>query len=206
MKNKFIISCLVACCLSVSGYSQSRIHNLYGISWEIGFPVENNDFLSKTSYSGGKIEFRHFIKENLSVGGFFSWNSYYEYFPKATYTNNEGTQAVTTDMYRYIYTFPFGINGHYYFKAGKLIKPFAGLALGTQYSDQRLFYNIYESRDENWGFFVRPEIGAIIKLEENGHFGFLLGATYGYGTNKNDRLGIDHLGNVNVQIGVVFTN
>jgi len=177
--------------------------NLFAAAWEIGFPLSNGDFLDKTSYEGGKVEYRGFIKENVSIGGFLNWRSYYQYFPTKTYENPDKTQAVTTDMYRYIYNLPMGATAHYYFKGGKMIRPFAGIGLGAQYSEQKAYYNIYYSEEKNWGFLVRPEIGALIHME--GQWGFIVGASYAYATNQN-KIGMSGMSDVNIQIGFIFTD
>jgi outer membrane protein W len=203
MKKKILIILFAISSFALSSQAQVYSRNMFVVAWEIGLPVSNNDFLSKTSFSGGKVEYRHLIKDNLSIGGFFNWRSYYEYFPTATYENEDKTQAVTTDMYRYIYNLPMGATVHYYFKGGDMIKPFAGLGLGAQYSEQSMYYNIFVSEDKNWGFLVRPEVGAIIKFQDQ--WGALIGASYAYSTNKNPSLGIKNLGDVNFQIGLVFT-
>jgi outer membrane protein W len=203
MKKKILIILFAVSSFAFSSQAQVYSRNMFVVAWEIGLPVSNNDFLSKTSFSGGKVEYRHLIKDNLSIGGFFNWRSYYEYFPTATYENEDKTQAVTTDMYRYIYNLPMGATVHYYFKGGDMIKPFAGLGLGAQYSEQSMYYNIFVSEDKNWGFLVRPEVGAIIKFQDQ--WGALIGASYAYSTNKNPSLGIKNLGDVNFQIGLVFS-
>ena len=205
MKNKIICTLSLIFFLGNEINAQWHDKNLAAISWEIGFPGNNKNFLSKTSLSGAKIEYRHFIKENLSVGAFLDWNSYYQYFPSATYTNNDQTQAVTTDMYRYIYTLPFGANAHYYFNVGKIIRPFIGLSLGAQYAEQRLYYNIFLSEAKNWGFLARPELGLIIKPNQLSAFGVLLGASYSYATNANNDYGFNSLQSFNIQIGIVFS-
>src|SRR6476646_4013012 len=147
MKNKILFTILSILLLGYGAIAQHHYQeNMFVAAWEIGFPVSNNNFLSKTSYEGGKIEYRGFIKENLSIGGFLNWRSYYEYSPTRTYENPDKTQAVTTDMYRYIYNLPMGASVHYYFKGGKMIRPFAGLGLGAQYSEQTAYYNIYYSQ------------------------------------------------------------
>ena len=202
MKSR-IICLIILCFLSIQIVNaQLYSKNMFIAAWEIGFPVSNNDFLSKTSLAGGKIEYRHLIKDNISIGGFLNWRSYYEYFPTATYENPEKTQAVTTDMYRYIYNLPMGASVHYYFKAGKIAQPFVGLGLGAQYSEQTLYYNIFFSEEKNWGFLARPEVGAIFNVQDQ--WGILVGASYAYATNSADRFGINSLGDVNIQIGVVF--
>jgi hypothetical protein len=202
MKYKIIWAAALIFCICDGIHAQDK--NLTVLSWEIGFPGNNNNFLSKTSFEGGKIEYRHFIKDDLSVGVFLDWNSYYEYFPTATYTNNEQTQAVTTDMYRYIYTLPFGVNAHYYLKTGGLVRPFFGLSLGAQYAEQKLYYNIFYNEAKNWGFMARPELGVIIKPAPLSAFGLLLGGSYSFATNGNSNYGFNTLQSFNIQIGLVF--
>lgn len=204
MKNKIIWITLLIFFSSNKIIAQSYNKNLLAICWEIGFPGNNKNFLSKTSLSGIKLDYRHFIKENLSVGIFADWNSYYQYFPSATYTNPDQTQAVTTDMYRYVYTFPFGANAHYYFNTGKIIKPFAGIAMGAQYAEQKLYYNVFVSQAKNWGFLVKPELGLICKPIPESGFGLLAGVSYSYATNVNKDFGFNSLQSFNIQIGIIF--
>lgn len=204
MKKKILyttISLLVSACTANAQHHYYR--NLFGVAWEIGLPLSNGNFIDKTSAEGGKIEYRGFIKENLSIGAFLNWRSYYQYFPTKTYENSDKTQAVTTDMYRYIYNLPMGATVHYYFKGGKMIRPFAGLGLGAQYSEQTAYYNIYYSQEKNWGFLVRPEVGALIHME--GQWGFIVGASYAYATNQN-RIGMSGMSDLNFQIGFIFTD
>ena len=204
MKNKIIFTILSILVLGYGAMAQHHYQqNMFAAAWEIGLPVSNNNFLSKTSVEGGKIEYRGFIKENLSIGGFLNWRSYYEYFPTKTYENPDKSQAVTTDMYRYIYNLPMGASVHYYFKGSKMLQPFAGLGLGAQYSEQTAYYNIYYSQEKNWGFLVRPEIGTLIHME--GQWGFIVGASYAYSTNQN-KIGLSGLADVNFQIGFIFTD
>jgi len=205
MKNKITCFILLIFFISNEIIAQWRDKNMGAISWEIGFPGNNKNFLSKTSFAGAKIEYRHFIRENLSVGAFLNWNSYYQYFPSATYTNNDQTQAVTTDIYRYVYTLPFGVNAHYYFSVGKSIKPFIGLGLGTQFAEQKLYYNIFYKESKNWGFLIRPELGLIIRPHPFSLFGFLLGGSYSYATNINNDYGFSSLQSFNIQIGIIFS-
>ena len=204
MKNKFIPIILLAALSFNTVKAQSYIKNMLAFSWQTATPASNTDFLSSTSYTGFKIEYRYFIKKNFSVGAFVDWNSNSEYFPTATYQNKDQTQAVTTDMYRFIYTFPMGLNGHYYFDGGKLLRPFLGLSLGAQYSEQSMFYNIYESTNENWGFLARPELGVIITPFSNHSIALLAGTSYAYATNKNDDLKFTSMAHVNFQVGIVF--
>src|SRR5690349_10323962 len=124
---KIIITSIIFLFAS-SGFAQK---NLFAVGWEINFPT-NTNYLTKTSYSGGKLDYRHFFKEK------------------------------------------------------KMLKPFVGIALGGQYLQQSLYYNVYVTDDDNWGFVARPEVGVFIKPNEYKEWGFLVAANYSYSTNKTD--------------------
>lgn len=202
---KFIILGIVLTLGCLHSFSQGRINNLFGLSWEIAIPT-NNDFLDKTSFAGGKAEYRYFLpKVPVSFGLAVSWNSYEQYIPTQTIYYKNNNSAITTDMDRVIYTVPIVATAHYYFNYGKKVMPYAGVGIGTQYAEQRIYYNIFEDDSYGWGFVVRPEIGALIR-PNGGNWGILLGASYQYATNKNDLFQIDNLKSFNFNIGLFLNN
>jgi outer membrane protein W len=200
---KLIIILIITIAFTQSGNAQ-LLHNLYGVSWEISFP--SGDFVKKTSFSGGKFEYRHFLKESLSVGATIGWNNYEEYQTRQTYENADQTTAVTTDNQRYVFNLPMTIDGFYYMKESGHFKPYIGLGLGAQYSSQEVYYNIFVTEDNNWGFIARPQIGTLIKFSENSPTRLMVGAGYNYSTNKNETFHIDNLQNFWVSIGISFVN
>ena len=124
---------------------------------------------------------------------------------RQTFQKPDGNGAVTTDFVAQIYQVPITATVHYYFKESKLLKPYAGIALGGQYLQQSLYYNVYVSDDDNWGFVARPELGTIIKPGEHVHnWGFLLAANFSYSTNKTDLIDNNSFKNFGVTVGVVF--
>jgi outer membrane protein len=202
MKRKIILTAIVAFTMAFA--QAQRLHNLYGFSWEVSFP--SNDLVDKVSYNGGRLEYRHFMNENLSIGGALSWNNFSQYYPRSTYENADQTQAITTDTYRAIFNLPITVNGHYYFGEGAYFKPYVGLGLGTMYSDQEVYYNIFVTEDENWGFIARPEIGTLINFSTTSNVRMMLGAGYNYATNKNTSFNINNLSNFWVSVGIAFIN
>ena len=78
-----------------------------------------------------------------------------------------------------------------------------GAALGGQYLEQSLYYNVYVSDDNNWGFVARPELGVLI-IPHDKYWGFLVAAYYSYGTNHTDIIKIDSFNNFGISLGVVF--
>jgi hypothetical protein len=203
MKKIFIIIGILF--ISATATKAQLLHNLYGFSWEVSFPV-GNSFISKPSFLGGKFEYRHFIKRNISLGATLGWNNYSEYVSRETYENADRTQAITTDNQRYIFKLPMTVDGFYYFEHGKKMRPYVGLGLGAQYSSQEAFFNIFVIDDKNWGFIARPQIGVYIPFSEFNHNGLLLAAGYNFATNKNESFRINNMQNFWVSIGIAFTN
>lgn len=181
--------------------TRSGWSNLYGLSWEISVPT-NNDFLTATSLAGGKFEYRHFLAgKPFSFGLAVSWNSYEQYIPTQTVQYNDGKSAITTDMDRNIYTVPIAATAHYYFNYGGKVMPYLGVGLGTQYCEQTIYYNIFVEDEYNWGFLVRPEAGLLIAPNQR-NWGILAGAGYSYATNKNTLYDLNSLQNFSFNIGL----
>lgn len=179
-------------------FAQMAHPNIVALSWEIAFPT-GNDFLSKTSFSGGRFEYRYMVQPNFSAGLAVSWNSFDQYFGTRTYHTNNS--AVTTDMVREIYTAPITAIFHYYPSArGKMLKPFIGIGLGAQYAEQNTYFNIYETTANNWGFVVRPEIGGLLRVGRGA--AILISGSYNYATNKNSSFNISSLQQFAINIGI----
>jgi opacity protein-like surface antigen len=177
--------------------------NMLAVAWDINFP-SNNGYLTKTSYAGGKIDYRHVLKhKNISIGLSLDWASYEQYLPKQTFEKPDGNGAVTSDFVAQVYQVPFVATMHYYFTESKRLKPFAGIGLGASYMEQSLFYNVYESDENNWGFIARPELGAIVKFKDSG-WGLLVGANYSIATNKTESINRDSFNSFGINLGFVF--
>ena len=198
---KFIIAFLIIALFSVPGFSQ---RNLFGLGWEVNFP-NNNGYLTKTSYSGGKVEYRHFIQhKNLSLGLAINWCTYEQHIPRQTFVSEDGNSALTSDFVAQVYQVPMTATVHYYFSESKMLKPYAGVALGAQYLEQSLYYNVYISDDNNWGFVARPELGAIFKPKNSRNWGIMLAANYSFATNDNGVLNNSSFKNFGLTLGAAF--
>ena len=183
-----------------SGYLTS---SFISIGWDINVPMANKDFIDVTSASGLSVQGRYFVNPNLSVGGEIAWNSLYQYAPRQTYTFENG--AVTTDLYKYMYVMPMSANVHYYFNPDAKVIPYVGLGLGTMYSQEDLYLNIYSLSFANWGFLVKPEAGAIFKFGSS-NTGAMLGLRYNYATNNESDLSISNIQTLGINLGIVFFN
>jgi outer membrane protein W len=184
--------------------AQKNTANLFGVSWEVAFP--GGDFVSEPSYLGGKLEYRHFFSDKFAAGVSLAWNNFDEYVNKTTYENEDQTQAVTTDMERFVFNMPMTIDFFYHFKAGTKFSPYLGLGVGAQYSSQEAYYNIYFSEENNWGFVARPQIGTLFSLQPASPTRFILAAGYNYSTNKNESFNIDNQQHFWISIGIGWKN
>jgi len=181
--------------------SYDDMKNIFSVSWEIAFPA-NNHYISGTSFSGIRAEYRNMISPSFSAGVAVSWNSFEDHVGTKTYTADRGYAAVTTDMIRQIYTVPFTAIFHYYPSVDpkKIVRPYIGLGLGVCYAEQYSYFNVYELSDYNWGFAMRPELGTFVRLGYN--FNAMLGLSYQYASNKNYDFKINDISQFAINIGV----
>jgi hypothetical protein len=175
------------------------------VSWEINFP-NVDDYLTKTSYRGGKAEYRKFLNKNFSVGVAFSWAGYEQYIPSQTYEKPDEGGAVTTDVDRVVYQVPISVTGHFYPSLkSRMFRPFIGLGLGGQYLAQHLYFNAYSLERNNWGVIARPELGTLIRLSEDEYgVGVLIGGSYQYASNQEQSLSPGHFSNIGLQLGITI--
>jgi outer membrane protein W len=202
MKKLFFIIAFFS--LTATEADAQRLHNLYGISWEVGFPT--GDFVTKPSLLGGKVEYRRFVKENFSVGATLGWNNFEEYVPRQTYENEDQTSAITTDNQRFVFSLPMTVDVFYYFGTHGKFVPYAGIGLGGQYAAYKTYYNIYVTDDKGWGFVARPQIGTLINMGVTNPTKFILAAGYNYSTNKSTVFRTGNFQNFWLSLGVCFTN
>lgn len=199
MKSLKIILFAAGVLIAGRGYSQSGgVQGILALSWEVSIPSSNN-FLSKTSTEGGRIEYRKMLNPRISAGLGLSWNSFQQYVSNKTYSKN-GT-AITTDMVRQIYTAPITAIFHYYPAVGnKALKPYIGIGLGAQYAEQNAYLNVYEVSDYNWGFVARPEIGTLLRF--NRAWAALVTFSYNVSTNKNKTFNTSSLQQFGINVGI----
>lgn len=183
-----------------SSSSSSMPPNMLFVGYQVAVPT-TTDYLSETSWNGFTIDFRHMVTPNVSIGLAMGFNTFDEYFSKQTYQKPDGSGAVTSDMIRQVYTTPITATVHYYFNGDK-IRPYVGMGMGAQYSEQNAYFNIYAVGISNWGFVARPEVGLLGKFNHN--LSGFLSVAYNYGTNQNDAFNVDNISFVPITIGLVF--
>jgi hypothetical protein len=182
-----------------SGYAQQK--HMFGISYKVNIPT--NDYLTKVSWAGGDMDYRYFTNKDWSFGANMAWMSYSQYFTRQTYTKADGNVALTSDFVAHAYTLPLTLTAYHYFPQKKMMRLYAGVGAGAQYMDQRLYYNVYESDDYNWGFIARPEIGVLIGHPDT-PTPFVVAVDWSYATNKNGITQKSSFTNFGIKVGVLL--
>ncbi len=162
----------------------------------------NNSFAESAQGYGAYLEGGYYVTPMFAVGGFASFNTNNQYFPKQTYTYSDKS-ALTTDIDKSIYQVPFGTTLRVRFLRG-MVQPYAEAKIGTEYSTQNIYMSTFVTRQDNWGFYVSPEIGLTFFPFSQNDFGFHFAAFYSYATNRNKTFNIDGINNVGFKLGIAF--
>ncbi|MBP6065072.1 OmpW family outer membrane protein [Bacteroides sp.] len=177
--------------------------NKYGsIDWQFNVPLSNG-FANDASGWGMNLEGGYFVTPTIGLGLFVAYHSNHEYYQRATLIGNNGT--LTTDQQHTIYQIPFGVDARYQMNRGGSFQPYFGVKLGPNFAKVSSNYNIFESRENTWGFYVSPEVGLSIYPWAYGP-GLHIAAYYSYATNKANVLtySVDGLNNFGFRLGIAF--
>jgi len=169
--------------------------------WQFNGTLKNEVAQSAQGY-GAYIESGYYITPMIALGGFASFNTNSQYYPKQTYTFSDKS-ALTTDLSKSIYQVPFGSTVRVRFSRS-MFQPYIEAKIGSEYSTQSTYMSTFVSRDDNWGFYISPEIGMTIFPFAKDDFGFHLAAYYSYSTNKSSRYNLNGLDNLGFKLGIAF--
>lgn len=169
--------------------------------WQFNATLKNDVAQSAQGY-GAYIESGYYLTPMVAIGGFASFNTNNEYYPKQTYNFNDKS-ALTTDLNRSVYQVPFGSTVRVRFMRD-IFQPYFEARIGSEYSTQSTYMSTFVSRDSNWGFYISPEIGMTVYPFQKDDFGFQIAAYYSYSTNKNSSYDLNGLNNLGFKLGIAF--
>ena len=160
---------------------------LINFNYIMGFPVGDfKDFINKSSFRGFNFEYRHFLNDNMSVGGYIGWNGFYEETGRSTYTFDNG--AITGVLYKYLYVLPIYANLHYYPFPGDPVQPFAGLAFGAIYLNKESQMGILSIYKDSWHFGLAPEIGFYVPFGQHSNSGVITSGRFNHTFYNNGKM------------------
>ncbi len=157
---KYILTILVALLISAAGYSQG----LYSINYTTSYGVgKTGDYIKSPSFRGMTFEGRGFISDHVSIGGLFTWSTFYEKLGGATFNYENAT--FTGTQYRYINAFPLLVQAHYYLGVDKYeTRLYLGGGLGPYIINQRTNVGVWSVEEKNWHFGFSPEVGVLLPI------------------------------------------
>lgn len=193
----------LALALAMPAKAQMTDNGYANIDWQFNFPMSNN-FADKGSGWGMNFEGGYYVTPNMALGGFLAYHSNHEYFGRQTLPMNENG-SINTDQQHTLFQLPFGLATRYSWDRGGVFQPYIGVKIGAQYAQLKSAFNVFEAKDNTWGFYVSPEVGFSIYPWAYGpglHFAFY----YSYASNKGDLFtySVDGMNNLGLRVGIAF--
>lgn len=211
MKSEIYHFLLATTCsvLPLSGNAQESFNktapqkSLYiNIDWQAN-GVIGSDFVSKISGWGAHLEAGYYRTENFAVGGFLSYHTNNEYIPYQSFIwENE---ALSIEQQHSVFQIPFGVSARYRL-TGNSVQPYVGTKIGAQYTRSEDYINRTCVYQDNWGFYISPEIGVEIYPFAQKRFGLHLACYYSFATNEHGALWYHnkHTHNYGFRTGITF--
>ncbi|MBN2173989.1 MAG: hypothetical protein JW731_07650 [Bacteroidales bacterium] len=152
---KLLVTLMGVAFITLATQSQS----IYSLNYTMGFGVgETSDFIGSPSFRGVTFEGRGFLDDQFSLGGYFSWSTFYEKLAGEKFT--DGTATLTGTQYRYINAFPMLFQAHYYFGTDEYEpRAYLGAGAGAYKMIQRVDLGVWSIEENHWHFGLSPEVG-----------------------------------------------
>lgn len=192
---KKIVTAILLMLASITHYGQESFTSF---TYQMSVPTGDlADFTGKASFRGVGLEFRTFVDNNISLGGGFNWNVFYE--KKDKITTQFDNLTVTGTHFNYVNAFPIYVNAAYYLNEGSYFRPYLAMNAGVTYTEYRKDIGLYTFSDKAWKFSVAPEIGFLIESYDRANF--TISFRYNYGLKTSDTDPLSYLG---INVGVIW--
>ena len=184
----------------------ANAQSMFGIHYSIGLPMgETKDYLSKASFRGIGLEGRYFVTDNLTIGGSFDWQVFYEeegpqtFNEEVDFDGDDTPVTVYGKKYKYINALPMMVTGYYHFGEDGDLRPYIGTGIGVANMIQRSDLGLFSSDKNTWNFALTPEVGVLIPINFN--TALSAAVTYNMAFKANDSLNYSWL---TFKIGFAF--
>jgi outer membrane protein W len=181
MRKILLLAILSLAILNAPAFAQQKGYT--SVQYAFGFASgDMGKYIGKTSFRGILFEYRHHVTPSVQVGADIGWNVFYERKDYDTYTAN--TVSLTGVQYRYHNEIPMFISGEYFFTKDQPFTPYAGLGIGTIYSERETDMGLFYVNEDAWQFALRPEAGFLYELSDG--LAFKLAVKYYNGFKGGD--------------------
>jgi opacity protein-like surface antigen len=170
---------LIFICITSSTMAQQSYN-----SWQyvMGFGSGDlHNYIGKASFRGAAWNYTKLVKDGLGVGLEIGWNTFYE--KKEFDTYSRGGFDFSGKQYRYSNHVPLLFTVSYYMKPDEDFTPFAGVGIGTMWSERMLTMGTRDVYLDAWPFTLRPELGILF---DTGGIGLSLSSKFYYGFETGD--------------------
>lgn len=190
----FLVATVVSVLFLSTAYSQS---GRFGLSYNTALPLGGTaDFVDKYSWRGFGMEARWEISPELFLGFNTSWNVFYD---TKSGTFNEDTRTLTGKQYRYLNSVPIMMTFLKNFGSSSTAIPYAGLGVGTIYSEARKEMGLWQVVNKGWQFGLAPEVGVLFPTTFGNDIFLSVRYNYGFNTTK-----IDAVSTLGINLGLLF--
>jgi hypothetical protein len=165
--------------IATSAMAQSSM-----MSWQysMGFATGNlKEYTSPASFRGVTYNYNKMVESGAAIGLELGWNVFYEEKGYGTYTT--GNVDYSGKQWRYSNNAPILFTLSYFKNPEENVTPFAGIGIGTMYSERRTTMGAYNFTADGWHFELKPELGIMYNTEGAS---LALSAKYYYGFKAGD--------------------
>jgi hypothetical protein len=169
------------------------------MSWQysVGFATGDlHDYVAPVSWRGVTYNYNHMVETGAALGLEIGWNVFYEEKGYATYSYKD--LDYSGKQYRYSNNVPMLFTVSYFVNPDDQITPFAGIGIGTMYSERKTAMGAYTFTSDGWHFEMKPEVGIMYNTEGAS---LALSAKYYYGLKAGD---LPAEGFFTVNLGIVI--
>ena len=156
MRNMILILAL----LMVFGSAVPAVagNDTVGLAWGVSLPTGNtSDFISKISFRGAVVEWRHNYRRDAAYGLNAGWNVFNS---ETDETLEWGDSAVTGRIWRYVNAVPLYAGWYKTFGTDRRdTRLYLGLNAGTAYVERRADMGLNTLEEKTWHVAVAPEVG-----------------------------------------------
>ena len=180
-------------------------HQYYTAAWSAALPVfDYSDYIPSVSVNGAAFQVQFFVREKVTAGVSFGWNTYYAEVPNTIYSPSPNI-TISATGYRYLNAVPLKASLNYFFGASLKIQPYIGLGLGAAYMTEHAVVQQSHFWDAQWGLLAAPEIGVFIPLP-NYRLGVHFSAAYTVSLNKFNfgQIQLNSVHTVSVAAGISY--
>lgn len=178
-----------------------------GVQYQYSLPMGSfkNNFIDKGSARGVSVDLLYAINPQWRVGGGFSYQDFYQKYPRNTYRMEDGSDlsAVlgnnlqTTALMAKAMFLPRGTDS-------SRLQPFFSAGAGINMLQYSQMYGEFSNlKDASFRPVVQGGLGLLYSVGANRRTALTLGATYNY--MPLNQLGVKAANNIAVQAGVRFT-